>query len=77
MTQANILEFLERNPNKWFDPKQIREAVSQSRNSTSTNLKSLRKTNFIRFKERAYDYGYNHYIYRYNKSGKDIDVVNI
>ncbi len=77
MTQENILSYLSKYPNKWFDPKQIREATSQSRNATSTNLKCLRKTTFIRFKEREYDYGYNHYIYKYRKTGEKIEVENI
>lgn len=63
MGQKEILEFLARNPNKWFSGNQISDKMNVSLQSILTNLRNLRSTNFVEWKaikKRVVEYRYKH-----------------
>ncbi len=47
MSQASVLEFLEKNKNKWFEAKKIGEGINLGTSRICNNLRKLRKYNLI------------------------------
>lgn len=50
MGQQEVYEFLKNNPNKWFTSREISENLSVSIGSVTMNLKKLRKSKLITFR---------------------------
>ncbi len=47
--QYEILEYLKKNPRKWFITKEIARVLKMSVGSVTACLKRLRKSNFVEF----------------------------
>lgn len=65
--QYEILEFLKRNPRKWFITKEIAKVLKMSVGSVTACLKRLRKSNFVEFEPVRG----NLMRYRYRRTVKD------
>ena len=51
MSQADILDFLKKNPNNWFIAKEISEQIKIGQSGTAIGLKKLRHCNFLQYKQ--------------------------
>jgi len=51
MSQQEVIEFLRKQPNKWFYAKEISESIPLSYSSITGSLKRLRKNDEVLFKE--------------------------
>lgn len=51
MTQEEVLDFLKRNSRRWFLARDISKGLDSSYNCILTNLRTLRESKIIGFKE--------------------------
>jgi len=65
--QYEILEYLKKNPKKWFITKEIARVLKMSIGSVTACLKRLRKSNFVEFEQVRG----NLMRYRYRRTVKD------
>ena len=63
MSQAEIVKFLEKHPDKWFNYKELSEESIYSRSSLSVSLRKLRNWHLIDYKEEIVN-GYRIYVYK-------------
>jgi DNA-binding MarR family transcriptional regulator len=64
MAQAEVVKFLEKNPNKWFTSKEIATVMKLSRSTTTTNLKRLSDQGVIKKKRERNEGNYNILLYK-------------
>lgn len=70
MSQADVLEFLEKKPRKWFVATEIAAGLNRTPNHVNGNLRKLRKSPFIQFRKIDFINDYNLFhrpIYEYKK----------
>jgi predicted transcriptional regulator len=76
MTQNNVLDFLKKNPNKWFTTNEIIEGLNiQKRSSNiSSNLKRLRYYRLVNFEYISIRIG-NRYCWKYKHKPEIFDML--
>ncbi len=78
MTQSDILTYLSKYPDSWFDTKTLAKQTNQGLSATKTNMKKLRTPPyFILFKKAPLKHSNNRYTYKFKKSGESFIVENI
>ena len=67
MSQAEVLEFLKKNPNKRFTSNEIGKGTEINLGALSTNLRKLRERNEVRHKDDICARGTFRFLYSHKK----------
>ena len=71
MSQENIIQFLEKYPDKWFTYKDITNQININPCSVNVSLRKLRRWNLILYKESI---GIRYRRYEYQAKGRANDI---